>query len=874
MNSIEILEVLEHVEREQIVGGKPFDVLLQSLLKITESKIGYIASVKQSTSETNKENPKGKYLNCISLIPNTSQTEEICIMFKNQDSIFNSIYKNYTKGILLNTSDFGKWVKEKHGHEINWPNNHSPIKSCIMVPLMQGDILLGQIGLANKPNGYPSNISEVIEPFILRATSLLMNYMLRENFDYMIKEQSIHQTKNVVLANISHEVRTPLNTILGMNALLLETELDDNQYECLLVQRKSCYHLLGLITDILDINKLEAGKMIFKHSAINVKELIETSYDLIGFDAKRRGLTIDFMIDPEVPEFLIGDKQRLKQMLSNLLSNAVKFTDKGQIKTKVELVSQNEVKKLDLKTPVSNYLQPTILYDEKYTGDWYYVKFSVKDTGIGIHKNDMDRLFKSYEQLDNSNTKRGKGTGLGLAITSELCNLMNGKIYVNSIFGKGSTFTFIVPLQSYDDPKKELDMSILQGKKLLVVDDNEKNLAILTNLLDNWGIEYVECISSSRALAWVNKPNQSFDLGLLDIIMPNMDGNTLAERISRSDRPFPLIALSSDDGEHSASNFFSYQLTKPYENNHLLEAIIHVLKITELNKQKTAKKDRNNSSESLSEERYKRGINVSSDSDSDGKNELDEEIYMNKSIHSPFNRKLSIGDMLVSEHQAELQKPMHGDSLIGKKVPPKMAIQSNQTQSAKNIQTQSMKSNQTQSIKNNQTQSMKNIQTQSMKNNQSVKKRIQTDNYYEKAVNKNINILVVEDQEFNSIMLIKMLKNIGYHNIDLAVSGPDAVAMVKKNKGVPLIKGVKSQYDLILMDIIMPGKYDGVAASKKITQLFRSLDERPKIVAVTASIFDGVVEQYMTDGQMDGFITKPIDKIDCITKVLRNIGFL
>ena len=123
-------------------------------------------------------------------------------------------------------------------------------------------------------------------------------------------------------------------------------------------------------------------------------------------------------------------------------------------------------------------------------------------------------------------------------------------------------------------------------------------------------------------------------------------------------------------------------------------------------------------------------------------------------------------------------------------------------------------------------------------------------------------------------MLVKMLKNIGYHNIDLAVSGPDAVAMVKKNKGVPLTTGVKSQYDLILMDIIMPGKYDGVAASKKITKLFRNLDERPKIVAVTASIFDGVVDQYMNDGQMDGFITKPIDKIHCITKVLREIGFV
>lgn len=840
MNSLEVLEVLENIERAEIVGDKPFDILLNALLKITESKIGYIAAVKHSITGTNKENPTGKYLNCVAIIPNHSQPEEIGIMFKNPDSVFNLIHNDFTQGV--NTSDFGKWTLEKYGRDPIWPKNHSPIKAYLMIPLIQGDTMIGQVGLANRIGGYPATITTAVEPLILRATSLILSTVLRESFDHMIKEETIHQTKNVVLANISHEVRTPLNTILGMNALLLETELDDNQYECLLVQRKSCYHLLGLITDILDINKLEAGKMIFKHTAVNVRELIETSYDLIGFDAKRRGLTINFTIDPQVPEFVIADKHRLKQMLGNLLSNAVKFTDKGRIETKVELAQAHEIKKMDLKVPTVHNSQPTILYDEKLMGDWCYVKFSVKDTGIGIHKEDMSRLFKSYEQLDNSNTKRGKGTGLGLAITSELCNLMDGKIYVDSTFGKGSTFTFIVPLRAYDDPKKELDMSILQGKKLLVVDDNEKNLAILTNLLDSWGVEYVECTSSNRALAWVNKPNQKFDLGLLDIIMPNMDGNTLAERISRTDRPFPLIALSSDDGEHSASNFFSYQLTKPYDDNHLLEAIIHVLKITELNKQKNAVKkvrssdstDRSNSESPSSEDRYRRAISISSDSESDGKNVLDEEIYINKSIHSPATRKTSVGNMLVAEHQAELHRPTKNDSMIGRKMPPKI-------------------------VNNEQ---------------KNVKKRIQHDNYYEKATNRDINILVVEDQEFNSIMLVKMLKNIGYHNIDLAVSGPDAVAMVKKNKGVPLMKGAKSQYDLILMDIIMPGKYDGVTASKKITKLFRSLDERPKILAVTASIFDGVVDQYMNDGQMDGFITKPIDKIQCITKVLREIGFV
>lgn len=827
----QILKILENVEKEKILenGGKPFDVLIQAFQTLTGSSMGYIAVVKYYSNKTSKENPTGKFLQCMSALPSTPfpvsgiKPPEISDLMPCPTNISKTINTTNTQLIKENQTRDILWLKDRD------------IRSLLVLPLLQGNTTIGQICLANGTYTQPN--LQTIEPLIIRCTSLIISSVLREKYNHLITEKSVHQSKNIVLANISHEVRTPLNTILGMNALLLETELDDNQYECLLVQRKSCYHLLGLITDILDINKLEAGKMVFKDTVVNVKELIETSYDMIGFEAKRQGLSLDYMIDPKVPEFVIGDKQRLKQMLGNLLSNAVKFTDRGKIKTCVELASAAEIE--DLKLP-NRSKSSTVLYDEKLAGSWHYIKFSVKDTGIGIHKEDMGRLFKSYEQLDNSNTKRGKGTGLGLAITSELCTLMHGKIFVNSTFGEGSTFTFIVPMRAYDDPNKELDISILKGKKFLVVDDNEKNLAMLTNLLDAWGVEYVECTSSSRALAWVSKPQHKFDLGLLDIIMPNMDGNTLAERISRTDKPFPLIALSSDDSEHSASNFFSYQLTKPYDGNQLLEAIIHVLRMTELH---ASKHDTERSDSS--EERYKRSIHISSEFESDDEAFVTGQIFKNsdspRNINSPNKnsqknvfknsnssdninsprkvKKLSMSEALVAEHQAEQH---------------------------------------TQSYK-------KESQKKS-----AVSKRTQPD--YEKAINKDINILVVEDQEFNSIMLIKMLKNIGYHNIDLATNGPDAVEMVKKNRGVPLTKGAKSQYDLILMDVIMPGKYDGVVASKKITKLFRSLKERPKIIAVTASIFDGVVDQYMTDGQMDGFITKPIDKIQCITKVLQSIG--
>lgn len=855
MSSKDILEVLKNTETARIREEDPFTVLLDALLSITQSKMGYIAKIIRSPNNVSKSNPFGRFLHCTAIHPKPKNEEDIETLFKNPNAIFNMFYTTSTS--IINTTDFDSWMKINYVCDSRWPTNDARIKSLYVIPLMQGETIIGQLGLANRDDVYTPELLQNIEPLVLRTTSLILSELTREGYESIVAEQAVSQTKNIVLANISHEVRTPLNTILGMNALLLETEIDDNQYECLLVQRKSCYHLLGLITDILDINKLEAGKMILKYSPLNIQELVETSYDLIGFDAKRRGLKISFKIDPKVPDTVVGDKQRLKQMLGNLLSNAVKFTDKGSIETYVEIATSSDIKSHNLKplsvleeTHLSSRKKsdPIVLYDDKLTGEYQYIKFSVKDTGIGIRKEDISRLFKSYEQLDNSNTKRGKGTGLGLAITHELCSLMHGTIYVNSNYGKGSIFTFIIPLKTYNEPKKELDLSILKGKKFLVVDDNDKNLTMLTNILDSWGVDYTECTSSQRALAWVNKPTSKYDLGLLDIIMPNMDGNTLAERISRSDKPFPLIALSSDDEEYSISNFFSYQLLKPYREQQLLEAIIHTLKLAKVNSTRNSKgSDEPEKSGDSSDERHKRPISISSDSESD--DELDEQIYRNKSLRSPasdrkllsssfekegkkvISRKTSLNLALVDEHKAELKHPVRGDStrkVLLQKTPKQMDIM----------------------------------------------KRITHDNYYEHATNVDINILVVEDQEFNAIMLVKMLKNIGYHNIDLASSGPEAVAMVKKNRGVPLMKGVKSQYDLILMDIIMPGKYDGVMASKKITKLFRNIDERPKIVAVTASLFDGVVDQYMTDGQMDGFITKPIDRIQCITKVLRNIGFV
>ena len=798
-----ILDVLLEAERDYIESGTPdksFTIILNGLIKITKSKFGYLAEVKSAEHEKTVTNPDGLYLFCHS-ITDISWDKESKDMyeahrgkgftFDNERSIFG---KSLMEKKTIIANDFKKYIDRAP----TYPQGHAHIKSFVAIPLIFKDEMIGQIGLANREEPYTEDLLKQIEPLLHRATNVIIFGRLMIEHEKLQRLQTNRKAKNLILANVSHEVRTPLNTILGMNALMLETELDDNQYECLLIERQSCYHLLGLITEILDINKLEAGKMQLKNGVIDLQEMIESCYDLIGIEAKKKGLNLDPIISPKVPFKVIGDKQRVKQMISNLLSNSVKFTDEGSIITRVEVVNDEEIKSLGLQ-PISLYNSEihekltrkspseTALYDEALVGEWIYLKFSVEDTGIGIRDDDINKLFQSYTQLDDSTTKRHKGTGLGLAITQELCNLMNGTIRVKSQYEKGSCFFFVVPLRIYNDRTQKLDLSILEGKTFLLVDDNEENIMRLTNLLDKWGVDYRDCRTAKHALvSYVNNSRFHFDLGLIDIVMPGMDGNTLANRIARSQRPFPLIALSSHDDDTDVSNAFVHRLVKPYSDEALLETVIQVLSLN-TETQVTKSSSDSEEEEFAPNEKYTSITNDSRNS--------------TKSKHSPTES----------------------------------------TKKSKKLQRR--------------------------------KREMQIDNFYEKAQNIDIAILIVEDQDYNMIMLKKMLENIGYHNIDTAKSGEEAVAMVKLNRGIQRKYNEKSAYDLILMDIIMPGKFDGVEATKQINQMFKDIKQRPKIVAVTASVLDGAGEKYKKEGKMDGCIYKPIDKIQKVTKILRELGF-
>ncbi|MGA7759695.1 MAG: GAF domain-containing protein, partial [Ilumatobacteraceae bacterium] len=431
-------------------------------------------------------------------------------------------------------------------------DEHGQAGSFVMAPLVVEGRHYGQLNASRQEvRPFEPRHGRILQTFAEQAAIAISNANLFTRLEEQTRlAQEANEAKGSFLATMSHEIRTPMNAVIGMSGLLLDTDLQPRQREFAEIIRSSGESLLGIINDILDFSKIDAGRLELEVAPFDLRGCVESAFDLVTEPAARKALELAFLIDPAIPDGISGDVTRLRQVMVNLLANAVKFTEVGEVVMTVD---------------------PGDAPDE--------IHLAVRDTGIGIPADRAHKLFEEFSQLDSSTTRKYGGTGLGLAVSKRLAELMGGTMWVESVEGEGATFHFTITAEPAEVPSRRAAAGIpaeLTGKSILVVDDNAINRRILDLQSEAWGLRCRSFETAEAALTSVDA-GDGYDLAILDMHMPGMDGLELANRLRAARRELPLVLYTSLGGAEANDPVFAGVLAKPVKQSQLFDMLVSVL---------------------------------------------------------------------------------------------------------------------------------------------------------------------------------------------------------------------------------------------------------------------------------------------------------